>query len=62
MQTKYTVILSLATGFALGAATIQILHAQAKPPGYVIAEVNVKDPDGYKKATEGMDTRNSFAV
>jgi uncharacterized protein (DUF1330 family) len=49
MQTKYTVALSLVVGFALGAAAIQTLHAQAKSPGYVIAEVNVKDPDGYKK-------------
>jgi uncharacterized protein (DUF1330 family) len=49
MQTKYTVALSIAAGFALGAAAIQTLHAQAKPPSYVIAEVNVKDPDGYKK-------------
>ena len=33
----------------ISAAAIQTLHAQAKPPGYVIAEVNVKDPNGYKK-------------
>jgi len=25
------------------------LHAQAKPPAYVVAEINVKDQDGYAK-------------
>ncbi len=25
------------------------MHAQAKPPGYVLAEVDVKDQDGYTK-------------
>jgi hypothetical protein len=30
-------------------AAIQTLHARAKPAAYVVAEVNVKDPDGYKK-------------
>jgi hypothetical protein len=49
MQTKYTVALSLVVGFALGAAAIQTLRAQAKAIGYVVAEVNVKDQDGYKK-------------
>lgn len=48
MQTKYTVTLALVAGFALGAAAIQTLHAQAKPVAYVVAEVNVKDQDGYK--------------
>jgi uncharacterized protein (DUF1330 family) len=49
MQTKYTVALSLVVGFALGAAAIQTLRAQAKAIGYVVAEVNVKEQDGYKK-------------
>jgi uncharacterized protein (DUF1330 family) len=49
MQTKYTVVFSMIAGFALGAAAIQTLHAQAKPVAYVVAEINVKDQDGYKK-------------
>ncbi len=47
MQVKYTAALALATGFALGAGAFQALHAQAKPPGYVVFEIAVKDKDGY---------------
>ena len=34
--------------FPLGAAALQTLHAQAKPPAYALAEVTVKDEAGYK--------------
>jgi uncharacterized protein (DUF1330 family) len=34
---------------ALGAAAVQILHAQTKPPAYNIAEITIKDQDGYNK-------------
>jgi uncharacterized protein (DUF1330 family) len=30
-----------------GASAIQALHAQAKPPAYVVFEIAVKDKDGY---------------
>ena len=30
------------------ALAVQGLHAQAKPPGYVVAEVNVKNPEKYR--------------
>ena len=36
-------------GIGLGAAAIQGLHAQAKPPAYVISEIDVADKDGYAK-------------
>jgi len=48
MQATYTTLLALVAGFALGAAAIETLHAQAKPAAFVVAEVNVKDMDGYK--------------
>jgi uncharacterized protein (DUF1330 family) len=35
--------------FVLGAGAVNILHAQTKAPGYVVAEIDVKDPDGYTK-------------
>jgi hypothetical protein len=47
MQAKYKVALALAGSFALGAGAVQALHAQAKPPGYVVFEINVRDKDGY---------------
>lgn len=48
MKTKYVVALSAAAGIAIGAAAVQTLHAQAKPPGIVIAEIDVSNPDAYK--------------
>ena len=35
--------------FALGALAVEVLHAQAKPPVYYIAEVDVTDLEGYVK-------------
>ena len=33
--------------FVLGAGVIQALHAQAKPPAYVVFEIAVKDKEAY---------------
>jgi uncharacterized protein (DUF1330 family) len=49
MKTQYTVALSVIAGVALGAITIQILHAQAKPMGYSIALNTVNDQERYSK-------------
>ena len=49
MKNRYTVGLSILTGMAIGAIAIQNLHAQAKPPVYMIAINEVSDPDGYAK-------------
>jgi uncharacterized protein (DUF1330 family) len=49
MKTRYIVALSAAAGIAIGAAAVQTLHAQAKPPGYIIAEIDVSNPDAYAK-------------
>jgi uncharacterized protein (DUF1330 family) len=32
---------------AAGGGAVQLLHAQAKPPAYVVFEINVKDRDSY---------------
>jgi uncharacterized protein (DUF1330 family) len=39
----------LSIGFGLGAVTVHGLHAQAKPPVYYVAEIDVKNPDAYAK-------------
>jgi uncharacterized protein (DUF1330 family) len=49
MKTYYTVGLSMLAGAALGAGAIQGLHAQAKPPVYYIAEIEVTNPEAYGK-------------
>lgn len=48
MKIKYAVALTGAA-FALGALTVQALHAQAKPPVYFVAEITVTNPDAYGK-------------
>jgi uncharacterized protein (DUF1330 family) len=49
MRTRYAVALAVVVGFGLGAVAVQSLHAQAKPPVYYIAEIDVKNVDAYTK-------------
>ena len=49
MKTRYTIALSVLAGAALGAAAIQGLHAQAKPPAYVVAEIELSNPEAFLK-------------
>jgi uncharacterized protein (DUF1330 family) len=41
--------LAMIASAAVGATAVQIVHAQAKPPGFGIAEITIKDQDGYNK-------------
>jgi uncharacterized protein (DUF1330 family) len=49
MKTRSTVALAMLAGFGLGAVAVQGLHAQAKPPIYYIAEIDVTNIDAYTK-------------
>jgi len=49
MKTRYTVALSMIAGAAVGAAAIQGLHAQAKPPVYTVSEIQITNLDAYLK-------------
>src|SRR5258707_755432 len=49
MKAQYAVALALVTGIGLGALAVQGLHAQAKPPAWVIAEIDVANEDGFVK-------------
>jgi uncharacterized protein (DUF1330 family) len=49
VKTKYTVAVSMLAGFAVGAVAIQGLHAQGKPPVYLVTEIDVKNPEAYGK-------------
>ena len=44
-----TIGVAMIASAALGAAVVQTLHAQAKPPAYDVAEITIKDQDGYNK-------------
>jgi uncharacterized protein (DUF1330 family) len=47
---------AIACGLLVGGGAVQILHAQSKPPAFVVAEITVKDQKGYnenyQKATQ----------
>jgi hypothetical protein len=49
MKTQHAVTLAIAAGFGLAAITVHGLHAQAKPPVYYVAEIDVTNPDAYAK-------------
>ena len=44
-----TIGLAMIASAALDAAVVQTVHAQAKPPAYNVAEITIKDQDGYNK-------------
>jgi hypothetical protein len=49
MNTRYKIALATLAGIGIGAAAIHELHAQAKPPAYVVVAVrSIKDADPFK--------------
>jgi uncharacterized protein (DUF1330 family) len=49
MKIRFGMVISMAVGAALGGAAVQALHAQAKPPVYMIAINEVSDHERYAK-------------
>ncbi len=49
MKAQYKVALAMLASAALGGLAVQGLHAQAKPPVYYVAEIDVSNPDAYAK-------------
>ena len=49
MKTRFVVLVSVMAGIATGAAAVQALHAQAKPPAFVVGEIDVKNPELFAK-------------
>jgi uncharacterized protein (DUF1330 family) len=49
MNTKYKIALAMLAGAAIGGAAIQGLHAQAKPPAYIVIPIlKINDPAAFK--------------
>jgi uncharacterized protein (DUF1330 family) len=40
---------AIACGLLVGGGAVQLLHAQSKPPAFVVAEIAVKDKEGYEE-------------
>ncbi len=49
MKTHYAVTLSMLVGIGIGAGAVQTLRAQAKPPAYIVAEIDVTNEEPYLK-------------
>jgi hypothetical protein len=49
MKARLDIALSMIVGAILGGAAIQALHAQTKPPVYMIAINELSDPERYAK-------------
>src|SRR5882672_4130043 len=45
MKTRCVVLVSVMAGALAGAAAVQALHAQAKPPAFVVGEIDVKNAE-----------------
>jgi uncharacterized protein (DUF1330 family) len=54
MKTRYTVVLSMIAGAAVGAGAIQGLHAQAKPKAYLVTESEILDRAALESYGSGL--------
>jgi uncharacterized protein (DUF1330 family) len=61
MKTKYQLAIALLAGAVVGGAAIQELHAQAKPPAFVVAEIDVTNQEGFAKEF-GPAARKALAI
>ena len=49
MSRYMAIAVSMLAGAAVGAVAIETLHAQVKPLAYNVAEITIKDQEGYSK-------------
>ncbi len=49
MKSAWRTTAFVTCGLLVGGGAVQLLHAQTKPPAFVVAEVAVKDKDGFEK-------------
>ena len=49
MKIQYSVPLAMLAGIGIGAVAVQTLHAQATPPIYRIAEIDISNVEAYTK-------------
>jgi uncharacterized protein (DUF1330 family) len=49
VKTMRIAAMALVTGFTLGGVTVGALRAQSKPPVFIVGEIDIIDPAGYKQ-------------
>ena len=47
MKSALKIAFAVTCGLSAGGGGVQLLHAQSKPPAFVVTEIAVKDEDGY---------------
>jgi len=56
MKSAMKITVAIACSLLVGGGAVQLLYAQSKPPAFVVAEIAVKDKEGYeenyRKATQ----------
>jgi len=56
MTSALKITAAITCGLLVGGGAVQMLHAQSKPPAFVVAEIAVRDVEGYdenfQKATQ----------
>jgi uncharacterized protein (DUF1330 family) len=63
MKTNYKVAIALVAGAAIGGAAIQGLHAQAKPPAYVVIPIlKINDDAAFKAGVIDKATDAAMAA
>lgn len=62
MKTHYSVAVSVLAGVVLGATAVQALHAQAKPPAYIVSEADVMDVVAFDKGYTSPATKAILAA
>jgi len=58
MKSRYKIGAAVIVSFVLGIGAASVLHAQARPPAYVWAEIDVKDWVGYNNYFLGQAQAN----
>ncbi|HUJ44488.1 MAG TPA: DUF1330 domain-containing protein [Opitutaceae bacterium] len=49
MKSALKITAAMACGLLVGGGAVQLLHAQSKPPAFVVAEITVRDQKGYEE-------------
>ena len=48
MKSAWKTTATIACSLLIGGGAVQLLHAQSKPPAFVVAEISVRDVEGYE--------------
>jgi uncharacterized protein (DUF1330 family) len=49
MKNASKITAAIACGLLVGGGAVELLHAESKPPAFVVAEIAVRDEEGYDK-------------